>query len=80
VNITEVRLTRIEGDKVKAMASITIDGDFVVRGLKVIEGQNGLFVGMPSYDKAGERKDVCFPITAEAKEQIRDAVLTEYRG
>lgn len=65
----------------KAMASITIDDCFVVKGIKIIEGKNGLFMGMPTYKTAkGEYKDICFPISKEARQQITDAILKEYNG
>ena len=65
----------------KAMASITIDNCFVIKGIKIIEGKNGLFMGMPTYKTAkGDYKDICFTITKEAREQITNAILKEYNG
>ena len=82
MNITEVRLTKLEGSKALAIASITIDNDFVVQGLTVYGGDNGMWVSMPSKkNKEGsERKysDICFPITKEAREHIKDSILAKY--
>lgn len=66
-------------NKIKASASITIDECFVVKGIRVIEGSNGLFTAMPSRKGAnGDYKDVCFPITAEARAAINDEILRAY--
>ena len=65
----------------KAMASITIDNCFVIKGIKIIEGKNGLFMGMPTYKTAkGDYKDICFTITKEAREKITEAIMKEYNG
>lgn len=65
----------------KGMASITIDNCFVVKGIKIIESKNGLFVAMPSKKQTnGEYSDICFPITAEARQQINEAILNEYNN
>lgn len=87
MNITQVKIFPLENSKVKAMASITLDGDFVITGLKILEGSKGLFVSMPSKETGKtdangkkEYKDICFPVTAEARQIISDAVLTEYDG
>ena len=80
MNITDVRLRKVVTDgKMKAIASITIDNAFVVREIRVIEGQNGLFVAMPSRKTpGGEFRDITHPITPEARELIQSAILTEY--
>ena len=82
MNITQVRLTKLEDSKALALASITIDSDFVVSGLAIYNGQNGMWVSMPSRkNKEGSEKkysDVCFPITKEARETIQSAVLDKY--
>ena len=63
----------------RASASVNINGSFAVRGLKVMEGANGLFVSMPSYRTGnGEYKDICFPCTKEARSQLNEAVLNAY--
>jgi stage V sporulation protein G len=80
MNITDVRLKKVASDgKMKAIASITIDDAFVVRDIRVIEGQNGLFVAMPSRKTPeGEFRDIAHPITSEARELIQSAILKEY--
>ena len=78
MNITEVRITKIASDNMLAYASITIDKQFVVTGLKVINGRNGLFVAMPSRKVGEEYKDIAFPITKEAREYIQASVLEEF--
>jgi stage V sporulation protein G len=79
MNITEVRLTKLENNKALALASITIDKDFVVSGLAIYNGQNGMWVSMPSRkNKDGEYHDIAFPITKQAREEIRIAVLNKY--
>ncbi len=65
-------------ESIKANASVNINNAFAVRGVKVIEGSNGLFVSMPSYKSGNEYKDICFPITSECRKQLQDAVLGAY--
>lgn len=69
-----------EGDnKIKANANITIEECFVVKGIRIIEGSNGLFTAMPSKKGVnGDYKDICFPITAEARQIINDEILRAY--
>lgn len=80
MNITDVRVKRIAGDtNIKAVASITIDNDFVVKDIRVVEGKNGLFVSMPS-KKIGEKYvDISHPITSQSRSALFDAILNEYR-
>ena len=80
MNITDVRVKKVAGEgKMRAVAAIVIDDVFVVRDLRVIEGQNGLFVAMPSRKSSdGEYRDIAHPITAEAREMIQTTVLKEY--
>ena len=51
---------------------------FAIRGVKIIEGSNGLFVSMPSYKAGNEYKDICFPITQECRKQLHEAVIGAY--
>ncbi|NLD26514.1 MAG: septation protein SpoVG [Acholeplasmataceae bacterium] len=79
MNVTEVKIYKIEGkDKLRATATITLENAFMVHGLKVIEGDTGLFVVMPAVKKNGVFKDIAHPITAERRNQIVTAVLEEY--
>lgn len=80
VNITDVRIRKIAADgKLKAVVSVTFDDEFVVHGIKIIEGQNGLFIAMPS-KKMGETdfRDIAHPIVSEARNKIRDVIFAEY--
>lgn len=80
MNITDVRIRRTYPDaRLKALVSITIDGDFAVHDIKVIEGPNRLFVAMPSRkDEAGSFRDIVHPITPEARQTIETAILERY--
>ena len=57
---------------------VNINGAFAIRGVKIIEGSNGLFVSMPSYKAGNEYKDICFPITQECRKQLHEAVIGAY--
>lgn len=78
----EARITLLADstNAVKALANITIENSFVVTGIRVIESQNGsFFCSMPSRKMPnGEYKDICFPITAEARTMINDEILKAY--
>lgn len=64
----------------RAYASATIDGCFAVRGIKIVEGgRDGLFVAMPSRKTVDGYKEVCFPVTAEFREQLHKAVMDAYQ-
>ncbi len=82
VEITDVRLRRMTTEgKMKAVASVTLDGEFVIHDVKVVEGLKGLFVAMPSRKTPdGEFRDVAHPITQEARERIQRAVLEVFHG
>jgi len=85
MNITEVKIfPRVAGEgddqKLKAYASITFDEAFVVRGLKVIDGKNGLFVVMPSRKLSdGTFKDIAHPLNNDTRSQIEKMVLNKYK-
>ena len=74
-----IRLTTNEESKRKAVASITIDDCFVVHDIKVIEGNEGCFIAMPSRKTLdGEYKDIVHPLNTETREEIRAAILAEF--
>ncbi len=81
MNITDVRVyPRNGGRGLKAFANLTLEDAFAVRDLKIIEGQKGLFVAMPSRKlPSGEYKDVAHPITREMHELVQTQVLKAYR-
>jgi stage V sporulation protein G len=80
MQITDVRIRKIAADgKMKAIVSVTFDNEFVVHDIKVIEGQNGLFIAMPSRKTPdGEFKDIAHPINTQTRERIQNAILEEY--
>ena len=80
MTITDVRVRKIASEgKMKAIVSVTFDNEFVVHDIKVIEGQNGLFIAMPSRKTPdGEFKDIAHPINQSARENLQSAVLKAY--
>ncbi|MDY0088490.1 MAG: septation regulator SpoVG [Coriobacteriia bacterium] len=79
MNITNVTLRPVSMNKVCAIASIVIDDSFVVHDLRVVNGDKGLFVAMPSRKLPnGEFRDICHPINADSREQLQDAVLAQF--
>ncbi|MGL5245210.1 MAG: septation regulator SpoVG [Sarcina sp.] len=80
MQITDVRIRKIATEgKMKAIVSVTFDNEFVVHDIKVIEGQNGLFIAMPSRKTPdGEFKDIAHPINTDTREKIQEAILAEY--
>ena len=80
MNITDVRIRRINSDgKMKAVASITFDDELVVHDIKIIDGQNGPFIAMPSRKVAeGDFRDIAHPLTSETRGRIKDAIFAEY--
>jgi stage V sporulation protein G len=80
MQITDVRLRRVAAEgRMKAIASITIDNEFVVHDIRVIEGNTGLFVAMPSKRTPdGEFRDIAHPISAATREKVQLAVLAAY--
>ncbi|MFP3945527.1 MAG: septation protein SpoVG family protein [Archaeoglobaceae archaeon] len=82
VEITEVRIykSKTQG-AVKAYATMSLDNEFVVKGIKVLEGENGLWVGMPSRRvKDGSFQDLFHPASKEAREKMVNAVLEAYNN
>lgn len=80
MQITDVRIRKITTDgKMKAIVSVTFDNEFVVHDIKVIEGQNGLFIAMPSRKTPdGEFKDIAHPINTDTREKIQGCILDAY--
>ena len=79
MEITEVRVTLRNEDKLKAFANVTFDDEFVIRGLKIINGNSGYFVSMPSRKRSdGTHQDVAHPINNRMRQKIEEAVLTAY--
>ena len=82
MTITDVRIRKIAAEgKMKAIVSITFDNEFVVHDIKVIEGQNGLFIAMPSRKTPdGEFKDIAHPINTDTREKIQASILKAYEA
>ena len=80
MQITDVRIRRVEKEgKMKAVVSITIDEEFVVHDIKIIEGEKGLFIAMPSRKAAdGEYRDIAHPINSGTRERIQKLILEKY--
>ena len=80
MNITDVRVRKISKEgKMKAVVSVTIDDEFVVHDIKVIEGDKGLFIAMPSRRSSdGEYRDVAHPINTSTRERLQAVVLEAY--
>ena len=80
MQITDVRIRKIAKEgKMKAIVSITLDGEFVVHDIKVIEGEKGLFIAIPSRRAGdGEYRDIAHPINSETREMIQNIILEKY--
>ncbi len=79
MKITEVRVSLCNEERLKAFANITFDDEFVVRGLKVIEGHNGFFVSMPSRRRSdGTYQDIAHPINNAMRTMLEETVLAAY--
>jgi stage V sporulation protein G len=79
MEITEVRVFPVQEEKLKAYVTITLDGCFVVRDLKVIQGNTGLFVAMPAKRRRdGTFKDIAHPLNQETRDRMERTILTEY--
>ncbi len=79
MEITEVRVFPVNEDKLKAYVTITLDACFVIRDLKVIHGNTGLFVAMPAKRrKDGTFKDIAHPLNSETRERMERRILAEY--
>lgn len=81
MKITEVRVYPAkDSGKLKAYATIVFDNDFIVRDLKVIEGEKGLFVSMPSRRrKDGTFRDIVHPLNSQTRKMIEDTIVAEYK-
>ena len=80
MNITDVRVRKVAKEgKMKAVVSITIDDEFVVHDIKVIEGEKGLFIAMPSRNATdGEYRDIAHPINSATRDRIQRIILDKY--
>ena len=81
MQIPDVRIRKVEKEgKMKAVVSITIDEEFVVHDIKIIEGEKGLFIAMPSRKAAdGEYRDIAHPINSDTRDRIQKLILEKYQ-
>lgn len=81
MEVTDVRIRKITDDgKMRGIVSVTFDNAFVVHDIKIIDGQNGLFIAMPSRKVAeGEFRDIAHPINSDTRKLIQDKVLDAYK-
>jgi len=82
LEITDVRIRKIQEEgKMKAIVSVTFDNEFVVHDIRVIEGDSGLFIAMPSRKTAdGQFKDIAHPLNSSMRAKIQEAVLKSYQA
>ncbi len=80
MQITDVRVRKVAKEgKMKAVVSITLDNEFVVHDIKVIEGEKGLFIAMPSRRAGdGEYRDIAHPINSETRDRIQKIIIEKY--
>ena len=81
MQVTDVRIRKITKEgKMKAVVSITLDDEFVIHDIKVIEGEKGLFIAMPSKKAMdGEYRDIAHPINSDTRERIQEMILEKYQ-
>lgn len=82
MQITDVRVRKVAKEgKMKAIVSMTLDNEFVVHDIKVIEGEKGLFIAMPSRKSAdGEYRDIAHPINSDTRDKIQNVILAKYES
>jgi stage V sporulation protein G len=80
MQITDVRVRKVAKEgKMKAVVSITIDNEFVIHDIKVIDGEKGLFIAMPSRKSTdGEFRDIAHPINSETRQNLQNLILQKY--
>lgn len=80
MEITEVVVRPVEDDRLKAYVSVTLENAFVIKDIKIVEGQNGLFVSMPSRRrKNGKYQDIAHPINTDFRKTLEERIFSEYR-
>ncbi len=80
MNISEIRIHPLNGDgKLKAFVSLTIDDAIAIHDIRVIEGDNGLFIAMPyRISRDGSRMDICHPINSQVREEMTEKIIAAY--
>ena len=74
----DVKINLHPDGSLKAYATVKLNKEFAIIGVKIIQGSEGVYVSMPSYKTAYGHKNVCFPITKEAKQELNNAILSAY--
>ena len=82
MRITDVRVRKVDSDsKMRAVASITIDDEFVIHDIKIIDGDKGLFIAMPSRKTGdGEYRDIAHPISSEVRAKMQATIIEAYEN
>lgn len=82
MNITDIRIRRTYSEnRLRALVSVTVDHDLAVHDIKIIEGSDRLFVAMPSRkDEAGNFRDICHPISLEARKNLEESIIAAYES
>ena len=78
--VTSVKINRFEKDKLKGYASITLNDDLVINGIRIVNGQHGLFIGFPENRKGEKNYGIVYPLKDTTRQAIQDAVITEYES
>ena len=79
MDITEVRVFPVDEDKLKAYVTVTLDGCFIIRDVKVIQGTSGLYVAMPAKRRRdGTYRDIAHPLNTETRDRMESVILDEY--
>ena len=79
IRITEIKIKFVNEGRLRAYATITIDNCFKIRGIRIIEGPNGLYIASPAEREAGTPFDISEPVRPHLRELFEDKILTEYR-
>lgn len=81
MEITEIRVTLRDEERLKGFANVTFDDAFVIRGMKIIQGNNGYFVAMPSRKRPdGSHQDIAHPVNADMRRLIEERVLAAFEA
>ncbi|MGP1608532.1 MAG: septation regulator SpoVG [Clostridium sp.] len=81
MNITRIRVKKVNEEKVKAIVSISIDDSILIHDIKVIDGKNGIFISMPKKKtKTGDYRDLVHPVSQEAREELYQKILEAYEN
>lgn len=80
MQITNVKIINFEKDNLRAFVTVTLDSCFMLTGIKIMNGKNGIWVSMPQQKVKEDYKDIYFPITKEFREELIGAIMNEYNS